>query len=95
MRELLGVATAFRHGKSVTVSHLKTWSPSWSPADAQLLCSLICAYRLVDVMALVHGIKEAAPIVPRTLLQKQEYIFDVSLMFIAYRFQRHPLFTSF
>jgi len=84
MRELLGIATTFGLGQPVTVSRLETWSPLWSPADAHLLCSLLCAYRLVDVMALVHSTKEVAPIVPRTLLQKQEHIFDVSPMSIAY-----------
>jgi len=87
MRDLLGVATTFGFGQPVTVSRLESWSPSWSPADAQLLCSLMSAYRLVDVMALVHGSKEVAPNVPRTFLQKHEQTFDVSPVSIVYQCQ--------
>ncbi|KAF8969130.1 hypothetical protein BDZ97DRAFT_1754747 [Flammula alnicola] len=76
VRDLLGIKTTYGVGQPFKVERHEDWSASWSPADAQILCSLICGYRLLDVMALVHGCNEAAPAVPRTFLQNNEQIFD-------------------
>jgi hypothetical protein len=78
LKQLMGVKTTYQLDQPFKVEKLEDWTPTWNPSDAHLLCSLICDYRLLDVMALVHGCNTPAPAIPRTLLQDNEHIFEVS-----------------
>lgn len=78
LKRLIGVKTTFGINQSFKVERLENWTPGWSSVDAHLICSLICGYRLLDVMAFVHGCNAPAVAVPRTLLQDNEQLFQVS-----------------
>jgi hypothetical protein len=78
VKQLMGVKITYGIDQPFKVERLENWAPSWSLSEAHLMCSLISGYRLLDVMALVHGCNTLAPAVPRTLLQDNEQIFDVS-----------------
>lgn len=78
LKQLMGVKITYGIDQTFKLERLENWTPTWSPNDAHLLCSLICGYRLLDVMALVHGCNTPAPAVPRTLLQGDEQAFVVS-----------------
>jgi hypothetical protein len=78
LKQLMGIKTTYGINQPFKVERLENWRPTWSPSEAHLLSSLVCGYRLLDVMALVHGCNTPAPVVPRTLLQDNEEIFDVS-----------------
>ena len=78
LKQLMGVKTTYQIGQPLKVEKLENWTRTWNPSEAHLLCSLICSYRLLDVMALVHGCNTPASPVPRRLLQDNEHIFEVS-----------------
>jgi len=70
MQRLLGLdmnSTDFRPlevvGKPVTLLNAKA-------REGTKLCSLICAYRLVDVIALLEGHTPRSSLVPHCLLEK-------------------------
>ena len=73
----MGIKTTYGINQPFKVERLENWMPTWSSNEAQLLCSLICGYQLLDVMAFVHGCNTPAPVVLRTLLQDNEQVFDV------------------
>ena len=78
LKQLMGIKTTYGINQPFKVERLENWMPTWSPNEAQLLCSLICSYQLLDVMAFVHRCNTPAPVVPHTLLQDNEQVFDVN-----------------
>ena len=91
VKQLLGIKTTYGIGQPFKVERLENWRTTWSPTEAHLLCSVVCGYRLLDVMALVHGCNKPAPVVPRTLLEDNEQLFDVSKFLHSVKL--HLIFT--
>ena len=79
MRKLLAVEPLLSLEKPFALLPIEHWTPNWSPGDAQLLCSLLSAYRLHDLMVLLSGFSGLALPVPKTPLQVGEQVFVVRL----------------